>query len=266
MMQRLIGNDETADVLREMAREFHQPAHECLELFHHQAVGIETARAQFFVVRFVAGYARKHRRQLIERVVGKSERAADIARGTFAAIADHGRGERGAVASIFVEDVLDDFFAAFVLEIHVDIRRLVALARKKTFEQKIAVFRIDRRDAEAVAHGRIGRRAASLTQDRRLRFGAGPAHDVFDGEKEMFEFQFLDQCEFFFDLFADFLRSTVRPQMAHAFFGQIAQMRNGRHPFRDDLVRIGVFQFSQIEFDLIGDTDRFFEQVGRINP
>ena len=81
----------------------------------------------------------------------------------------------------------------------------------------------------------------------------------------MFELQFLDQCEFLFDLFADARRNAVRPATAHAFFGQIAQMRDGRHAFRHDFVRIGVFQFAQIEFDLCGDADRFFEQVGRIN-
>src|ERR1700722_19092734 len=111
-----------------MPREFHQTPHERLELLHHQTVGIETAVAQFVVERRIARYAREHRCQLVECVVRKPKRTADVARGALAAIADHGCRERGAVTSVFVEDILDYFFTPLMLEIDVDVRRLIALA------------------------------------------------------------------------------------------------------------------------------------------
>ena len=42
-------------------------------------------------------------------------------------IADHRGRERGAVAAVLFVDVLDDFFAPLVLEVDVDVGRLVAL-------------------------------------------------------------------------------------------------------------------------------------------
>jgi hypothetical protein len=44
-----------------------------------------------------------------------------------------------------------------VLEIDIDVGRFLALDRKKALEQQVAVFGVDRRDAEAVADRRIGR-------------------------------------------------------------------------------------------------------------
>ena len=44
-----------------------------------------------------------------------------------AAIADHNSGKAGAIAAIFIIDVLNDLFAAFVFEIDVDVGGLAAL-------------------------------------------------------------------------------------------------------------------------------------------
>jgi hypothetical protein len=49
-----------------------------------------------------------------------------------------------------------------VLEIDVDIGRLVAVGRDKAREQQVVVQRIDRGDAEQEADDRVRRRAAAL--------------------------------------------------------------------------------------------------------
>ena len=80
------------------------------------------------------------------------------------------RGRKaGAIAAIFVVDVLDHLFAPLVLEIDVDIRRLAALFGDEAVEQKLIARGIDFRDAETIADGGIGRRAAPLAQDRDFR-------------------------------------------------------------------------------------------------
>ena len=93
------------------------------------------------------------------------KRLADIAYRHAAAVTDHGRGERGAVAAVFVIDVLDDFLAALVLEIDVDVRWLGTLLGDEALEEHADPRRIDRGDAQAVADGGVGGAAAALAEN-----------------------------------------------------------------------------------------------------
>src|SRR5262249_2458217 len=95
-------------------------------------------------------------------VARKTHCLADFANGAAGAIADHGGGQPGAVAAVFLVDVLDDLFASLVLEIDIDIGRFVARGADKALEQDIDASRIDRGDAEAIADDRIGGRASPL--------------------------------------------------------------------------------------------------------
>ena len=112
-------------------------------------------------------------------------------------------------------DVLDDLLAPLVLEVDVDVGRLVALGRDEALEQQPAAHRIDRGDAQAVAHRRIGRRAAALAEDV-LR--ARVAHDVVDGEKIGRVVARRDQGELVGEAFAhlvvDALRDSARARPA----------------------------------------------------
>jgi hypothetical protein len=85
------------------------------------------------------------------------------------AVADDHGGQRGAVAAVLGVDVLDDLLAPLVLEVDVDVGRLVALAADEALEQQRHARRVDLGDAQAVADRRVGRRAAALAQDARLR-------------------------------------------------------------------------------------------------
>ena len=75
------------------------------------------------------------------------------------------RRQRRAVAAVLVVDVLHDFLAPLVLEVDVDVGRLVALLADEALEQHATARRIDLGDAEAVADRRVRRRAAPLAQD-----------------------------------------------------------------------------------------------------
>ena len=100
-----------------------------------------------------------------DRVLGQAEDLADLADGAAAAIADHGRGQAGALAAVLLVDVLDDLFAPLVLEIDVDVGRLAALGGDEALEQQIDLLGIDLGDAEAITDDGIRRRAAALAQD-----------------------------------------------------------------------------------------------------
>src|SRR3546814_20688514 len=86
-----------------------------------------------------------------------------------------GRGEAGMVAPVFLVDELDDFLAPLVLEIDVDVGRLVALHADEALEQKVDLSRVDGGNAEAVTDYGVGRRTASLAEDDLL---LGEADDV----------------------------------------------------------------------------------------
>ena len=65
-----------------------------------------------------------------------AERPADVAQRRARPVADDHRGERGAVAAVLAVDVLDHLLAALVLEVDVDVGRLVALDADEAAEQQ----------------------------------------------------------------------------------------------------------------------------------
>src|SRR5581483_2587117 len=117
------------------------------------------------------------------------EDLGDLAHGRAAAVANHLAHHRGAVAAVAAVDLLNDLFAALVLEVDVDVRRLFALGRHEALEQRRAARRVDRGDAEAVADGAVGGAAAALAEDVAL---AGDLHDGEDAQEERSHVELLD--------------------------------------------------------------------------
>ncbi len=115
-----------------------------------------------------------------DHVVGEAEHLGRLADRRAGAIGDDRRGEAGALAPVALVDVLDHLLAPLVLEIDVDVGRLVALGRDEALEQEIEARRIDLGDPEAEADRGIGRRAAALAENAAR---AGEAHDVVHGEE-----------------------------------------------------------------------------------
>src|SRR3546814_952665 len=59
-------------------------------------------------------------------------------------------------------DPLDHFLAPFMLEIDIDVGRLIPAFGHKAFEQHFMLDRLDRGDAEDIPNHRIGRRPPPL--------------------------------------------------------------------------------------------------------
>ncbi len=207
LVEPVAGDDEAAAVLGQMAWKADQLFRHLERELEGRVGGIKPYRAHAILA---------DRRCLLSP--GRSvESGDDIVReaedlGRFAdrrarAIGDHRGGEAGALAPIAIIDILDHLFAPLVLEVDVDVGRLVALGRDEALEQKIEMRRIDLSDAKAITDRGIGRRAAALTEDS-LR--AREAHDVVHGEEVRRVIERGDQLKFVCQRFPRALRNAVR--------------------------------------------------------
>src|SRR3546814_16353093 len=79
----------------------------------------------------------------------------------FRSVADDSGGQRRALAAVLAIDVLHDFLASLVLEVDVDVRRLLALGGDEALEQQVRARRVDLCDAEAEAEDRKSTRLNS---------------------------------------------------------------------------------------------------------
>ena len=139
-------DDEAADMLGEMARS----ADQLLRQLHHLlAAADRTDRARRGAPPSSDTPLRRPAPQRAgkrsDRVLRQAEHLADFADGAAAAIADHRRGQAGALAAIFFVDVLDHLLAPLMLEIDVDVGRLAALGGDEALEQQIDLVRAIRR-------------------------------------------------------------------------------------------------------------------------
>ena len=160
--QRPFGQDEAADMLRQMARH----ADELLgEL--HRPLEVRVVDVEPGVTRAILGDLGFHAAPIVggdgrADVFAQAHDLADFADRRARAVMDDRRGDPGAVAAVFVVDVLDHFLAPLMLEIDVDVGRLAALLGNEALEQQVAGRRVDRGDSEAVADGAVRGRCRVL--------------------------------------------------------------------------------------------------------
>ena len=146
--------------------------------------------------------------QSLDLVEVQAQRLANIAQRAFRPVADHRGGQGGAFTAVFFVDVLNDFLAPLMLEIHVDVRWFVALPGNEALEQGIDARRIDFSNAEAIAHRRVRRRATPLAENVAR---ACKADDIVYREKIRFVAQLGNQRQFVFQQLSNPGRCTVRP-------------------------------------------------------
>ena len=87
-------------------------------------------------------------------VLAQAQRLADLAHRRAAAIGDHRRGNAGAVAAVAPIDVLDHLLAPLMLEIDVDVGRLLSLRRDEALEQEVDLGRVDIGDSRGSSRRR----------------------------------------------------------------------------------------------------------------
>ena len=137
-----------------------------------------------------------------------SERASDVADGVLGSIGDDVGDLGGVSPTVFLEHVLDDFFAAVGVEVDVDVGRFVTQCGQEAFERQPVRDRVDGGDSECVTDGRVRGATPPLTEDSAR---ACELDDVVNDEEVAGEVEFLDDGEFPFDSFG-YVGSGVRVQ------------------------------------------------------
>ena len=134
-----LGQHEAADVLREVARKAEQLGRPVAGAADRGIVRIEPGLADVVVGHAVAPAPPDGVGQRGGDVLGEAQRLADVADGAARAIVDDGgaRWPRGGGHSVV--DVLHHLLAPLVLEIDVDVGRLVALPGDEALEQQVVV-------------------------------------------------------------------------------------------------------------------------------
>ena len=115
------------------------------------------------------------------QVGGQPQGLADLARRAAPAVGDDVGGHGRAEAAVALVDVLDHRLAPVAArQVEVDVGPLAALLGEEALEEQLHAHRVDRGDAERVAHRAVGRRAAPLHQDV---VGAAVLDEVPDDEE-----------------------------------------------------------------------------------
>ena len=130
-------DDEAADMLAEVAREAHQLLGEVEGQAQGRVGGVEAGLAQGRLVQPLAAIAPDRAAERFLDVGGEAHDLGDLAHRRLGAVADHGGGQRGMVAAVGAVDPLDHLLAPLMLEIDVDVGRLVALGRDEALEQQV---------------------------------------------------------------------------------------------------------------------------------
>ena len=258
LAQRPARYDEAACVLGQVSREPAQLARE----FHGERQTPVGGVEALFAGPFLAHRPRPprdHGEQPPDHVLAQAHRLAHVAQRAPCAVGDDRRGQPGPVAPVLAVDVLDDLFAALVLEVDIDVGHLVALGGDEALEEQIDLRGIDRGDAETVAHRGVGGGTAALAEDAQF---AGLAHDVLDGQEVGLVFELGDQRQFVFDCRTDLGRNAVRVAPGGARPSEFGQRFAWRAAVAGDLVGVFVAEFGEGEAAAVGDLDGVGEGLG----
>ncbi len=217
--------DEAARVLGQMARGTHQLAGEIEREAQPAVAEVEVQLLGVLVLdplRPAPGLGRQH----LGQVLGQAQGLAHVADRPTGPISHYGGAEGGVVAAVGLVDPLHHDLAPLVLEVHVDVRRLAPLFGDEALKQQVVALGIDGGDAQDVADGGIGGRAAALTEDV---LAAGEADDGVHGQEVWGVFQGLDQPQLVAQDRLDLVWHALRIAPFRALPGQGLEGRLGRH-------------------------------------
>ena len=204
--------------------------------------GVEAPRRGLLGLRVVRAHGLEvpeRLRQRVDRVDPEPERLSYVSHGHLAAPRDDLVHHRRPVTAVLLVDVLQHLLAALVLEVDVDVWRLAALLRDETLKKQGLPGRVDRRDAQDEADGRVGGAATALAEDVAA---AGELDDVVDREEVRREIQSLDDAELPLDLRAHLRRCRATVAPVHPPPGELLEPLLAGVAHRHDLVRVLVLQ------------------------
>jgi hypothetical protein len=148
-----------------------------------------------------------------------------------------------------------------MLEIHIDIRRFVALPGQEALEQQGRAIGVNLGDAQHEAHHRVGRRTPALAKNV---MAAGEAHDVVHGEEITLEAQLADDLQLFVDLRQHCGPCALGPAPGTALGRQVAQPGRRVMALGHQLPGVLILQLSEAESATPGDLQGGLQQGRRV--
>jgi hypothetical protein len=145
-----------------------------------------------------------------------------------------------------------------MLEIYIDVRRLVARGADKALEQHIDARWIDRGNPKAITDDGIGGGAAPLAENAAL---PRKPHDVVHSQEVAGVIEPLDQLQFVLDQIVDFGRDAPRKPLRCPFPGQFDEVLLRRSPVRDHLLGVFVTQFIETEAAAFNHLEGAFDRI-----
>ena len=250
-------DDKATDMLREMTRKADNLAGELYGLAQARVSGVQPRRRNAVITDAFAASAPNLGGQSGDGIFGQAHRFADFANGGAAAEVNDRRAYTRAVTAIFFVDMLDDFFAAFMFEIDINIGRFPAHLRDKTLEHHRDGFRRRFGNAKCVTDHRISRTPASLAKNI---LATRKGNDVIDRQKISRVIQLCDELELFLDHGPHARRQPVRIAPDQPIFSETPQARVGVFAIRD-FIRIFIFQLIQRERAALHDSLRIRDSL-----
>ena len=162
------------------------------------------------------------------------------------------------LAAIARVHILQHTLPFAVGEVDVDVRRLGALLAQEALEEQLELDRVHRRDAEAVADGAVGRRAAALAEDP---LAARVAHDVPDDQEVARESELRDERELVRELLVVPRGALPSPTFLGAALHQTLEVFVLAHALRQREVRQLRLERLEPERAAVGDRERVREPL-----
>ena len=134
-------------MLRQVTRKAHDLVNEVQQAFDDRAVRVQSRLEHTAVIDELTVPPLHRTGHAADLQVTQTQRLADVTQRALWPVGDDGRGDGRSLTSILLVDVLDDLLATLVLEVDIDIRRLVPLLRDKPLDQRLHAIRIDLGDA-----------------------------------------------------------------------------------------------------------------------
>ncbi len=239
-----LGQHEPAWMLGEMARRPDQLAGEAQGQLEPMVLRVEVEARDLLVGDALHRPAPDQPGQHLGEIARQPQRLADFGDRATGPIAGDDRRERRTLATVGLIDPLDDLLAPLMLEIDIDIGRLLAFAAHEPLEQEFVLDRVDRGDAKQITDAAVRGRSAALAQNAPApAFGDDRVH----GQEVGCIAELVDETELVPDLIGIGLGDTDGEFRGGRLRGQRGERLLCGSPGHDLLVGILILDLAQIE-------------------
>ncbi len=248
LVDRQVTEEEAARVDGEMAGRVQQLVGEPGQVLVDRPLRIEPRLLEEIIGELATPVGREARERVEVRLIDP-QGLADLAHRRAGPVADDVGDHRRVPSPVAVVDVLDDLFAAVVLDVEIDVRRLGPLAGEEALEEQAHAHRVDGGDPQAVADRAVGRAPAPLTEDP---LAAAVLDDLVHRQEVAAVVEVLDHRELALELGQHVAGDRAAVAPLGSLEGQLREPALRRLPGGEGLGRVAVAQIPETEAALVG--------------